>query len=139
MEKLERFSSSLKFRRLMPAAGILLSAIIFLFLLAGCSMKRITINSTALFMDDVVDAFFAEEDLKFTEAAVPANLKLLDGLIKGAEYENDGLLLKGAKLYGMYALGFFEDSYSFRKPDGFCSVVEAEKMIDSPFWIETSK
>jgi hypothetical protein len=61
-------------------------------------------------MDDVIDSFFTEDDLVFTNAAIPANLKLLDGLIRGSNYENQGLLIKGCKLYGMYALGFMEDA-----------------------------
>jgi hypothetical protein len=76
----------------------------------GCSLKKTVINSTALFMDDLVDSFFQEEDLEFAETAIPGNLKLLDGLIKGSEGGNEGLLIKGCKLYGMYAMGFLEDT-----------------------------
>ncbi len=79
-------------------------------LFAGCSIKMLTIDATGTFMGDVVKAFFEEDDLKFAEESAPANLKLLDGLIRGSNYENDGLLLKGCKLYGMYAMGFLEDA-----------------------------
>ena len=95
------------------ALVIAASALLF----TGCSIKRIVINSTALFMDDVVDEFMAEPDAAFAEEAGPANLKLLDGLIKGSNYENDELLIKGCKLYGMYALAFFEDATTDKKQD----------------------
>ncbi|MCX7697891.1 MAG: TRAP transporter TatT component family protein [Candidatus Goldbacteria bacterium] len=85
--------------------------------LSGCSIKRITINATGSFMEDVVTAFFEEEDIDFAKEAVPANLKLLDGLIKGSNYENDDLLLKGCKLYGMYAMGFLEDMDTDKKKE----------------------
>jgi hypothetical protein len=95
------------------ALFIAASALLF----TGCSLKRTVINTTALFMDDVVDEFMAEPDAAFAEQAGPANLKLLDGLIKGSNYENDELLIKGCKLYGMYALAFFEDATTDKKLD----------------------
>ena len=87
------------------------------FLLTSCSIKRMTINATGTFMEDIVDSFFCEEDIIFAEQAIPANLKLLDGLIKGSNYENDDLLLKGCKLYGMFAMGFLEDMETDRKKE----------------------
>jgi len=87
--------------------AVFVLAVVFI---SGCSLKKTVINSSALFMDDVVDAFFAEPDADFAKEAIPANLKLLDGLIRGSADENDGLLLKGCKLYGMYALAFFDDA-----------------------------
>lgn len=91
--------------------------IFLVFILTSCSIKRMTINATGTFMEDIVDAFFCEEDIIFAEQAIPANLKLLDGLIKGSNYENDDLLLKGCKLYGMYGMGFFEDMDTDRKKE----------------------
>jgi hypothetical protein len=84
---------------------------------SGCSLKKTVINSTGLFMDDVVDEFLAESDFEFAREAGPANLKLLDGLIKGSNYENDGLLIKGCKLYSMYAMAFFEDEGTDKKSE----------------------
>jgi hypothetical protein len=92
-------------------------AVFCMLALSACSLKRTVINSTALFMDDVMDGFFEEGDIIFAEAAIPGNLKLLDGLIRGAAYENDGLLLKGCKLYAMYAMGFMEDASIDKKAD----------------------
>jgi hypothetical protein len=86
-------------------------------LVPACSLKKTVINSSALFMEDVMDSFFEEGDLEFASQAIPANLKLLDGLIRGSDNENDGLLLKGCKLYAMYAMGFMEDATADKKAD----------------------
>jgi hypothetical protein len=86
-------------------------------MLGGCSPKKMIIGSTALIMDDVVDAYFTESDVDFAKDAIPGNLKLLDGLIRGSNNEDNGLLLKGCKLYGMYGLAFFEDVTTDKKQD----------------------
>jgi hypothetical protein len=103
--------------RIHRVAIIITAAALLLVVSGGCSLKKTVINSTGLFMDDVVDEFLAESDLEFARQAGPANLKLLDGLIKGSNYENDGLLIKGCKLYGMYAMAFFEDDGQDKKTE----------------------
>ncbi len=99
----------------MKKIKVLLVVVMAFILLSGCSLKKTVVNTTALIMDDVVDAFFADPDADFVYQAIPGNLKLLDGLIRGSAYENDGLLLKGCKLYGMYAMAFFEDVTTDKK------------------------
>ncbi|HDT15728.1 MAG TPA: hypothetical protein ENN55_05915, partial [Firmicutes bacterium] len=96
---------------------IMIMIFLAVFLLSGCSMRRLAVDTTALFMDDVVAAFLQEEDAEFAEAAGPGNLKLLDGLIRGSDFQNDSLLVKGCKLYGMYAVAFFEDASADRRTD----------------------
>ena len=96
---------------------IILGIIFMFFIFSTCSIKRITIDSTGLFMDDISDSFFEEGDIDFAEQAIPANLKLLEGLIKGSSYENAGLLLKGCKMFGMYGMGFLEDANTDKKID----------------------
>ncbi len=100
--------------------------------LSGCSIKKMTINATGTFMEDVVKAFFEEEDIDFAKQAIPANLKLLDGLIKGSNYENDDLLLKGCKLYGMYAMGYYEDADTDRK-------IEKENLKKASYFYKKAK
>lgn len=102
--------------KFLKTLGIIMAAVMIA-LSSGCSLKKTVINSSALFMDDVVDEFMAESDLEFAKQAGPANLKLLDGLIKGSNNENDGLLIKGCKLYGMYAMAFFEDEGQDKKTE----------------------
>jgi hypothetical protein len=94
-----------------------ITASLFLFLLSGCSLKRTIVNSTGLIMDDVEGAFYEENDILFAQAAIPGNLKLLDGLIRGSNRENESLLIKGSKLYGMYAMAFLEDATADKKDD----------------------
>ncbi|HRU39075.1 MAG TPA: TRAP transporter TatT component family protein, partial [Candidatus Goldiibacteriota bacterium] len=94
-----------------------LAAVLAVAIASSCSLKKTVVNSTALFMDDIMDGFFEETDLKFAQEAIPGNLKLLDGLIRGSGFENDGLLLKGCKFYAMYAMGFLEDSAVDKKTD----------------------
>ena len=97
------------------AAAVL--AALFVFLLSGCSLKRTIVNSTGLIMDDVEGAFYEENDILFAQEAIPGNLKLLDGLIRGSNRENEALLIKGSKLYGMYAMAFLEDASADKKTD----------------------
>jgi len=88
-----------------------------LLVMTGCSMKKTVINTTGLFMDDVVNSFLSEPDADFAREAAPANIKLLDGLIAGSGYENYDLLVKGCKLYAMYGMGFYEDAAGDRKTE----------------------
>lgn len=106
-----------KFKSYKSKGKLILACLLCVLLLGACSLKRVVVNSTALFMDDVMDSFFEEGDIIFAEQAIPGNLKLLDGLIKGSNNENDGLLLKGCKLYAMYAMGFMEDSSLDKRQD----------------------
>jgi hypothetical protein len=96
---------------------ILLVLLILSLGITGCSLKAIVVNSTGLLMEDVIAAFFEEEDVQFAKEAIPANLKLLEGLIRGSNYENEDLLIKGCKLYSMNAVAFYEDASAERKQD----------------------
>ncbi len=96
---------------------ILLAVVAIMMAVTSCSLKKTVVNSTALIMDDIMGGFFEEGDLQFAAEAIPANLKLLEGLIRGSNFENDALLLKGCKLYAMYAMGFMEDSALDKKTD----------------------
>ncbi|MBN2715089.1 MAG: hypothetical protein JXX14_04490 [Deltaproteobacteria bacterium] len=75
----------------------------------GCNYKQMVINSSYLMVDEAIISFFAEPDTQLAAQAAPANLKLLEGMAKGAP-ENADIQLATAQLYGMYALGFLEDS-----------------------------
>ncbi len=77
-------------------------------LCSSCSMGRMVADSTVLVLDGGLDAMNRETDLELARAAIPANLKLLEGLIIEApgnlrlrEYVAQGF-------YG-YAFGFVED------------------------------
>ncbi|MDJ0762030.1 MAG: TRAP transporter TatT component family protein [Myxococcota bacterium] len=76
---------------------------------AGCNMKQMVIKSSYLMMEDSMKAFNEEPDTQLAAEAAPSNLKLLEGMAKGAP-ENAEIQLAAAQMLGMYAFGFLEDS-----------------------------
>lgn len=75
----------------------------------GCSITRLTIGATSGIIEGSFEAMNRETDLQIAAQAIPADLKLLDGLLMEAP-DNRNLLLLGAQGYASYALGFVEDS-----------------------------
>jgi len=85
-------------------------AAVLLFTLQGCGMiTQITIGATSGIIQGSFKAMNRETDLQIASQAIPADLKLLDGLILESP-NDDNLLLLGAEGYTSYALGFVEDS-----------------------------
>lgn len=80
-----------------------------LFSAQGCSFTQLTIGATSGIIDGGFKALNRETDLQIAAQAIPADLKLLDGLIIEAP-DNEKLLLLGAQGYTSYALGFVQDS-----------------------------
>ena len=86
-----------------------------LFLLAvlsfvsGCSVKRFAAETTVGVMGPAAQAFNEEGDLEFARAAMPANLKMMEGLLKSAPGDRDLLTLL-ARGYCSYAFAFIEES-----------------------------
>ncbi|TCK18466.1 TRAP transporter TatT component family protein [Thiogranum longum] len=76
-------------------------------LLGACSMGQMVARTSVSIMDGAVEAMNRETDLVLAEAAIPANIKLIEGLI--AEDPGNPVLLANAAqgLYG-YAFGFTE-------------------------------
>ena len=79
------------------------------FFAQGCSLTQLTVNATSVIIDGGFKAMNRETDLRLASQAIPADLKLLDGLILESP-DNEKLLLLGAQGYTSYALGFVEDS-----------------------------
>ncbi len=75
--------------------------------LSAC-VQTIALRSTASIVDYGLEAINEEPDLELAEQSIAANLKLLEGLLKG-EPENERLLLLACRGYSSYALGFAED------------------------------
>ncbi|MGC8594494.1 MAG: TRAP transporter TatT component family protein [Candidatus Kryptoniota bacterium] len=84
-----------------------------MFTASSCSIVSLTISATSGILEGGFEAMNQETDLKLAAAAIPADLKLLDGLILKAP-DNEELLLLGAQGYASYALGFVEDSSAAR-------------------------
>jgi hypothetical protein len=82
--------------------------LILVVVLASCSMSKMTLGLTTPLLQNVLPAFEAEEDYEFARAALPGNIKTVEGFIK-ADPDSEELLLLLAQAYGAYALVFLED------------------------------
>lgn len=89
----------------LPAATPLL--LIYTLWLSACSMGQIVARSSASILDGGVDAMNRETDLVLAASAIPANLKLLEGLI-AEDPENTGMRVFAAQGFYGYAFGFAE-------------------------------
>ncbi len=76
-------------------------------LFSGC-IQGIAINTVGGIVDDGFTALTEEQDLDIAEKALPANLKLLEVMLK-SDPGNERLLLLVSQGYSSYALGFVED------------------------------
>lgn len=84
-------------------------AALILFSFTGCGLiEKMAIRTTGSILGYSVDSLYEEEDIIIAEHAVMANLKLLEGLIKG-DPGNRELLVLAAQGFTGYALGFVED------------------------------
>lgn len=85
----------------------LFSLALLLPLMAACSMGQIVARSSVSIMDGNIQAMDRETDLVLAEAAIPANLKLIEGLINEDPHNLD-LLTNAARGFYGYAFGFVE-------------------------------
>lgn len=90
--------------KLVKSLAIAVSAII----LNACSMGQIVARSSLSILDSGNVAMNRETDLELARAAIPANLKLLEGLILELP-DNADLRLQAAQGFYGYAYGFIED------------------------------
>lgn len=74
-------------------------------LLTACSMGQIVVRSSQAILDSGIDAMNRETDLQLARAAIPANIKLIEGML----IEDPGNTL--LRLYA--AEGFYGFSYGF--------------------------
>jgi hypothetical protein len=75
--------------------------------LSACSMGQMVARSSVSILDGGVDAMNRETDLVLAESAVPANLKLMEGLI-AEDPGNTALRTYAAQGFYGYAFGFTE-------------------------------
>lgn len=95
-----------------PAIAVMAISVFF----GGCSTGQMVARSTVAVLDGGMEAMFHESDLQLAEAAIPTNLKLIEGLI----YEDpDNLALREYAAQGFYsfAYGFVEDLDNPRATD----------------------
>lgn len=77
-------------------------------LLGGCSMGQMVARSSSSLMDSGVVAMNRETDLALAKDAIPANLKLLEGLLVELPDSADMRIRAAQGFYG-YTFGFVED------------------------------
>jgi hypothetical protein len=82
-------------------------------LLSGCSSRRLAVQATLPLISSQIVSMQEERDVDLAEKAIPASLKMLEGLAK-EDPENIWILQKLAEGFCGYAFSFLEDSESAR-------------------------
>jgi len=90
-------------RRLLQVPGIMLTAV----LLSACSVGQMVVRGSQTILDSGVDSMNRETDLELARAAIPANLKLIEGMLL-EDPQNEELLLYAAEGFYGYSYGFIE-------------------------------
>jgi len=90
------------------AAPRALAALAALLLLAGCSLNRTAARVTSGVIDRGLPAVFSQTDPQYVKEALPANLQLMEILLK-SDPANKALLVNAAQGFCGYALMFLED------------------------------
>jgi hypothetical protein len=75
--------------------------------LGACSMGQMVARSSGSILDGSIEAMNRETDLQLAETAIPANIKLIEGLIV-EDPHNAVLLVSAAQAFYGYAFGFVE-------------------------------
>lgn len=78
-------------------------------LLSGCSSRRLAVQATLPLISSQIVSMQEERDADLAEKAIPASLKMLEGLAK-EDPENIWILQKLAEGFCGYAFSFVEDS-----------------------------
>jgi tetratricopeptide (TPR) repeat protein len=78
-------------------------------LLLGCSRRRLAVQATLPLISSQIISMQEERDADLAEIAIPASLKMLEGLAK-EDPENIWILQKLAEGFCGYAFSFLEDS-----------------------------
>jgi hypothetical protein len=85
-------------------------------LLAGCSTGKMVVRGSQTIMDSGIEAMNRETDLQLARAAMPANLKLMEGMLLEDPDNNELLLFTAQGFYG-YSYGFIETEDTIRAGD----------------------
>ena len=86
------------------------------FVLSACSMDRMLVRSSVPLIESGVEALNHETDLDLAEDSIPANLNMLQGMIK-IDPENALLRTYAAQAFYGLAYGFNEDTQPERASD----------------------
>jgi hypothetical protein len=91
------------YRRLPHISCILLATA----LLSACSVGQMVVRGSQTILDSGVDSMNRETDLELARGAMPANLKLIEGMLL-EDPQNEELLLYAAQGFYGYSYGFIE-------------------------------
>jgi hypothetical protein len=89
--------------RLLQISGLVLAAV----LLSACSVGQMVVRSSQTILDSGVEAMNREPDLELARAAMPANLKLIEGMLLEDPHNQELLIYAAQGFYG-YSYGFIE-------------------------------
>jgi hypothetical protein len=101
--KIKYFSPCATHGVLLRLAGIISAAA----LLSACSVGQLVVRGSQTILDSGSAAMNRETDLQLAEAAIPANLKLIEGMLV-EDPNNRALLLFAAEGFYGYSYGFVE-------------------------------
>ena len=88
---------------LVHICGVLLAAA----LLSACSVGQVVVRGSQTILDSGVESMNRETDLELARGAMPANLKLIEGMLL-EDPQNEELLLFAAQGFYGYSYGFIE-------------------------------
>lgn len=97
-------------RSLLPRLALPVATVL---LLSACSMGQIVVRSSAAILDSGITAMNRESDLQLAREAMPANLKLMEGMLV-EDPGNVTLRLYAAEGFYGYSFGFIEDEDTAR-------------------------
>jgi len=109
----------MEMQRITPSTVSLLRVTLFIgsvLLLAGCSTGKMVVRGSQTIMDSGIEAMNQENDLQLARAAMPANLKLMEGMLL-EDPGNIELLLYAAQGFYGYSYGFIETEDTDRASD----------------------
>jgi hypothetical protein len=96
-------------RRVVRSAAVILPILLVIVYTSGCSTSRFAVGSVMVqVLDNSRDAAFESNDTKTFRDAAPANLFLIEGLVR-TDPKNKELRLNAAMLYFAYAFSFVEE------------------------------
>jgi len=90
--------------RALPRLAGMLAGVL---LLSACSMGQLVVRGTVSILDSSLEAMNRESDLQLAREAMPANLKLLEGMLI-EDPRNSALRLYAAEGFYGYSFGFIE-------------------------------
>jgi len=94
----------------MRASLLPLAMVSLLSLLPGCSLQQVALDQTAAILKRSMPAFERDADYELVGAALPANIKMIEGFLEAGP-RNPDLLMLAAQACTSYSLVFLEDRY----------------------------